>query len=121
MAAFDIQILYRSDMHQVTIRAALTDDTPRTITALLDDPRTDSDTASIAPGQDPVYHSAPAPMGGAVTLNHRAGQGSLPRRRGLGPRRHDSRWASVRAGCLGRMGRLGRLGRLGRARCRGGS
>ena len=38
MAAFDIQILYRSDMHQVTIRAALTDDTPRTITAYLTTP-----------------------------------------------------------------------------------
>jgi hypothetical protein len=27
LTAFDIQVLYRSDMHQVTIRAALTDDT----------------------------------------------------------------------------------------------
>jgi hypothetical protein len=86
---------------QVTIRAALTDDTPRTITALLDDPRTDSDTASIAPGQDPVYHSAPAPMGGAVTLNHRAGRGSLPHHRGLGRVPWILMGASCRSvGCL---------------------
>ncbi|MGH3125339.1 MAG: hypothetical protein ACRDND_30525, partial [Streptosporangiaceae bacterium] len=30
LAAFDIQALYRSDMHQVTIWATLTSDTPRT-------------------------------------------------------------------------------------------
>jgi len=41
---------------------SLTDDTPRTINALLTDPRTDSDTGSPAPGQDTIYHSAPAPM-----------------------------------------------------------
>ena len=40
---FDIQALYRSDQHQVTIWATLTSDTPRTTTALLDDPRTDPD------------------------------------------------------------------------------
>ena len=33
-----------TDQHQATIWATLTDDTPRTITALLADPRTDSDT-----------------------------------------------------------------------------
>jgi hypothetical protein len=44
LTAFDIQALYRSDMHQVTIWATLTDDTPRTVSALLTDPRTDSDT-----------------------------------------------------------------------------
>jgi hypothetical protein len=42
---------------------SLTDDTPpRTINALLTDPRTDSDTGSPAPGQDTIYHSAPAPV-----------------------------------------------------------
>ena len=69
MAAFDIQVLYRSDMHQVTIRASLTSDTPRTITALIDDPRTDGDISIITAGQDPAYHSAPAPMRGASILN----------------------------------------------------
>jgi len=44
LAAFDISALYDRDMHQVTIRASLTQDTPRTITALLTDPRTDHDT-----------------------------------------------------------------------------
>jgi hypothetical protein len=66
LAAFDIQALYRSDMHQVTIWATLTSDTPRTITALLDDARTDSDTSSLAPGQDPIYHSVPAPITGVL-------------------------------------------------------
>jgi hypothetical protein len=43
-APFDIQALYRQHMKQVTIWATITDDTPGTIAALLDDPRTDSDT-----------------------------------------------------------------------------
>jgi len=38
LAAFDIQALYRSDKNQVTIWATLTENTPRTIAALLDDP-----------------------------------------------------------------------------------
>jgi hypothetical protein len=62
LTAFDIHALYRNDMHQVTIWASITDDTPRTITALLHDPRTDSDTSTATPGQDTFYHSAPAPM-----------------------------------------------------------
>lgn len=53
LTAFDIQVLYRSDMHQVTIRASRTSDTPGT----------DGDTSRIAAGQDPVYHSAPGPTG----------------------------------------------------------
>lgn len=63
LTAFDIHALYRNDMHQVTIWASLTDDTPRTIAALLDDPRRDSDTGTAIPGQDTFYHSAPAPCG----------------------------------------------------------
>ena len=70
LTAFDIQALYRSDQHQVTIWVTLTDNTPRTITALLDDPRTDSDTSTPTPGQDPIYHSAPAPIRGVTTRNH---------------------------------------------------
>ncbi len=48
-AAFDIQALYRHDQHQVTIWATITPATPATITALIDDPRTDSDTHPGAP------------------------------------------------------------------------
>jgi site-specific DNA recombinase len=51
IAAFDINALYNRDDHQVTIRASLTEDTPRTIAALLADPRTDDDT----------WHPTPAP------------------------------------------------------------
>jgi hypothetical protein len=71
LTAFDIQALYRSDMHQVTIWATLTSDTPRTITAPLTDPRTDSDTSTPTPGQDPGYHSAPAPISGAAIRDDR--------------------------------------------------
>jgi len=67
-------------MHQVTIWATLTSDTPRTITALLDDPRTDSDTSSPAPGQDPIYHSVPAPMRGVTIRNDPPGRRGLVRR-----------------------------------------
>jgi hypothetical protein len=42
--AFDIQALYRQHMKQVTIWATITDATPGTVAALLDDPRTDNDT-----------------------------------------------------------------------------
>jgi hypothetical protein len=59
MAAFDIQALYNKDMNQVTIWATITDDTPRTIAALLTDPRTDDDTGH-APAA--VSHSGPGPI-----------------------------------------------------------
>jgi hypothetical protein len=58
VAAFDIYALYNKDMDQVTIRASITEDTPRTIAALLADPRTDDDT-SHAPGPGPVPASPP--------------------------------------------------------------
>jgi DNA invertase Pin-like site-specific DNA recombinase len=66
LTAFDIYALYNKDDDQVTIRATLTDDTPLTIAALLNDPRTDDDTshhptppASTTPAQThtPTSHS----------------------------------------------------------------
>jgi hypothetical protein len=39
IAAFEINALYNREDHQVTIRASLTEDTPRTIAALLADPQ----------------------------------------------------------------------------------
>jgi hypothetical protein len=69
MAAFDIYALYNKDTDQVTIRASITEDTPRTIAALLADPRTDDDTGQArapAPGTAPrlatVSHSRPGPI-----------------------------------------------------------
>jgi hypothetical protein len=51
-------------MNQVTIWASLTDDTPRTVTALLADPRTDDDTGTATPaGPTASVHSGPAPIG----------------------------------------------------------
>lgn len=65
LTAFDIHALYRHDQDQVTIWASLTDDTPCTIAALLDDPRTDSDTGPAAtPAPAAFYHSASAPYTG---------------------------------------------------------
>ena len=50
-------------MDQVTIWASLTEDTPRTIAALLTDPRTDDDTGP-APATSPApwVHSGSRPM-----------------------------------------------------------
>jgi hypothetical protein len=71
LTAFDIQALYRHDQDQVTIWASLTDDTPRTIAALLQDPRTDSDTDPATPAQDTFSHSAPAPIAPVTAHDHR--------------------------------------------------
>lgn len=54
--AFDIQALYNKEMDQVTIWASLTEDTPRTVAAILADPRTDDDTGRTA------VHSGPGPI-----------------------------------------------------------
>ena len=60
-AAFDIHALYSKDTDQVTIWATLTSDTPRTIDALINDPRTDDGTGQPAtpsnsqtPAQAPI-------------------------------------------------------------------
>jgi hypothetical protein len=58
IAAFEINALYNCEDHQVTIRARLTEDTPRTVTALLADPRTDDD---ICHSHTPPASSTPAP------------------------------------------------------------
>jgi site-specific DNA recombinase len=42
LAALDVQCLYRKNQNQVTIWVTITDNTPATINALLDDPRTGS-------------------------------------------------------------------------------
>jgi hypothetical protein len=47
-AALDVQILYRPDQKQMTIWVTITDATPQAIQDLLDDPRTDNDTARPA-------------------------------------------------------------------------
>jgi site-specific DNA recombinase len=70
LTAFDIQALYRHDQDQITIWASLTPDTPRTITALLSDPRTDSDTDPATPARDTFSHSAPAPIATVTVHDH---------------------------------------------------
>jgi len=77
IAAFNINALYNREDHQVTIRASLTQDTPRTIAALLTDPRTDDDTwhgtppASTTPAPATVSHLG---QGTPVAQNLRGGQ-----------------------------------------------
>ncbi len=59
LAAFDIHALYNNEDNQVTIWATITADTPRTIAALLGDPRTDHDAGQPATpptSHDPVSH-----------------------------------------------------------------
>jgi hypothetical protein len=61
--AFGIQALYNREDHQITIWASLTEDTPRTIAALLTDPRTDNDTGlSDATPRPAAVHSGPGPI-----------------------------------------------------------
>ena len=57
--ALDIQVLYRPEQEQATIWATLTDTTPATITALLNDPRV---TASQPGPQPPAQPSTSAPV-----------------------------------------------------------
>ena len=64
-AAFDIHALYRPDQHQVTIWATITPATPVTITALINDPRTDHDTpADPATSTDAWAQLIPPPRRG---------------------------------------------------------
>jgi hypothetical protein len=58
IGALDIQVLYRPEQHQATVWATLTDTTPATITALLNDPRI---AASQASPQPPTPPGTPAP------------------------------------------------------------
>ncbi len=57
--AFDIQALYKPDMHQVTIFATITTSTPHAVAALLAD--TGNDPAHTTPGTPEPAASQPAP------------------------------------------------------------
>ena len=69
LTAFQVQALYNKDMDQVTIWATLTEDTPRTIAALLEDPRTDDDTAARPTAQAAASQLERTPIGGAIAHN----------------------------------------------------
>ncbi len=56
--AFDIQLLYRKDMHQVTIWATITDSTPRAVAAIIADAGHDPAPAPPRPHQ---HRPPPAP------------------------------------------------------------
>ena len=86
IAAFDISALYNREDHQVTIRASLTQDTPRTIAALLTDPRTDDDTwhgtppASTTPAPATVSHLGQGTPVARIFRNGRIFRGNRSRR-----------------------------------------
>jgi DNA invertase Pin-like site-specific DNA recombinase len=60
-AALDVQCLYRKDKNQVTIHITITDTTPATLAALLNDPRTQSQPAH--PSQPHATASNPGSVG----------------------------------------------------------
>ncbi len=78
MAAFDIYALYNKDMDQVTIRASITDDTPRTIAALLNDPRRRDRPAGRDPAAVPGRLDPAQPFCRRA-LRKRPGPGGEPR------------------------------------------
>ncbi|HEV3379986.1 MAG TPA: recombinase family protein [Trebonia sp.] len=67
-AAFDLQCVYRPDMKQATVCLTITDTTPGIITAILNDPRTDSDTGATPPATPPAS-SGPATSRPAASPN----------------------------------------------------
>ncbi len=79
-AALGIHATYRADKNQITIRAVLTDTTPRILQALLADPRTDGDSPKRSP--NPFGE----PLTGRLTGDHPCGRGySRPTRRARSP------------------------------------
>ena len=53
-AAFQVHALYRAHLHQATITATITDQTPGIIAALITDPRTDDDSANPERTNPPI-------------------------------------------------------------------
>jgi hypothetical protein len=58
--AFDIQLLYRKDMHQVTIWATITESTPHAVAAIITD--ASHDPANTASPSQPAPAPASIPM-----------------------------------------------------------
>ena len=89
--AFDLQLLYNKDMHQVTIWATITSSTPHAVAAIISDASHPAP-ATTTPGQPAP---APAPAMSALTqrpirprILHDHGTGRcVRRRRGRAPRR----------------------------------
>jgi site-specific DNA recombinase len=67
LTALDLQVLYRPEQDQATIWATLTDTTPQTINALLNDPRT----STTLPGLHPAGPFADLPQDPPVHRIHR--------------------------------------------------
>jgi len=59
--AFDIQFLYRKDMHQVTIRATITDSTPHAVAAIITDTDHDPHQPPPTPPSPHQHQPPPAP------------------------------------------------------------
>ena len=70
--ALDIQVLYRPEQHQATFLATLTDTTPATINALLNDPRTGTTQTTPPPAAPPPMQRLPQGPITTVTVHDHA-------------------------------------------------
>ena len=64
--AFDLQLLYKHDTHQVTIRTTITTSTPDTVDAIINDSHTPAppvQTSDVPLQQQPRHDRGPAPPG----------------------------------------------------------
>jgi site-specific DNA recombinase len=53
--AFDLQALYKKNMHQVTIQVTITDSTPRAVAAIISDASNDPGSTAPEPGEQPSF------------------------------------------------------------------
>jgi hypothetical protein len=67
--AFDLQLLYRKDMHQVTIWATITDSTPHAVAAIINDAAHDPAPATISPDPQPSPHQYRPPPALHVSID----------------------------------------------------
>jgi hypothetical protein len=74
--AFDLQALYKKNMHQVTIHVTITDSTPRAVAAIINDASDHPGATAPDPGEQAPFSDLPqAPMSGSATtiMENRAG------------------------------------------------
>jgi hypothetical protein len=69
--AFDLQALYKKNMHQVTIHVTIADSTPRAVAAIINDASDHPGSTAPEPGgQAPFSDVAQAPMAQASYHDH---------------------------------------------------
>jgi site-specific DNA recombinase len=69
--AFDLQALYKKNMHQVTIQVTITDSTPRAVAAIINDASNDPGSTAPEPGEQPSFSDlAQAPIRLKIRRDH---------------------------------------------------